>query len=190
MPRLVSSIRNLLLPKCLAVIARGKKRIVKCLLQCIVRNTFTVHWQVQLWWIRYPCGEPVTSLVILIGQQKMSVIVRDLWIYQHEEHQQAFNNHKTLWILVYCLVWKIGNILGRVIYFPLMLKADEKHEEGNLSFVTSAWQIWVPWLLQIPEHLLSLQVIKGYLVKWHLLQRRLLDLMIPVPGLAFKPHHA
>lgn len=123
------------------------------------------------------------------SQQKMSLIVRDLWISRHEVHQQAFNNHRTVWILVYCLVWKTGNILGRVIYFPLVLKANEKHEEGNLSFVTSACQIWVPRLLQTPEHVLSLQVIKVFFMKRQLLQRRLLHSVIPVPGLTFKPPH-
>lgn len=67
-----------------------------------------------------------------------------------------------------------------------MLKANKKYEEGNLSFVTSAWLIWVPWLLQTLEHMLNLQVIKVWLVQWHLLQRRLLLLVVPVPELTFK----
>lgn len=40
------------------------------------------------------------SVVILMGQQKVSVMVRDLWIYRHEKHQQVFINHKTVQILV------------------------------------------------------------------------------------------
>lgn len=74
---------------------------------------------------------------------------------------------------------------GDLFYSPLMLKANGKHEEGNLNFIPSVWVIRGLWLLQIAERMPSL-IANLYL--GHLLQSRLQHLVgIPVPGLRFNP---
>lgn len=75
---------------------------------------------------------------------------------------------------------------GDLFYSPLTLKANEKHEEGNINFVTLVRLIQGLWLLQTPERMPSL-VTNVCVVKQHLQSRFQHLVAIPVPGPSFSP---